>query len=340
MSSLDSAARVAALLVCVGTASGPMPPFDPMLLAMKGSLFVTRPALADYIADPAEKAALAGELFDHVGAGRIGIEIHQTLCPRGCRAGAPRPGVAPHHRFVDFRRSEETAMRVEPLTCHIGAELSRRQPGRRRRATTACSPRSGRAAAATQGAVPARPGHHPAPSTWPSPAALASWRTTRWSAATRSIPAWCASTSRPRQPAGALRERLPLRRHLARRAADGLRAALRGSPPVGGDTIWVNMARGLRRLPGRHQGPHRAACAPRHTIERTFGADYAAGEARRAGGPVPDGGAPGGAHPPGNRREGPVRQRLHHALRQLPHAGTTSATARTSRPARGNCCTT
>ncbi|KVC93323.1 quinone oxidoreductase [Burkholderia ubonensis] len=65
------------LMVCVGTASGPIPPFSPQLLAMKGSLYLTRPALADYIADPAEKAALAGELFDHVAAGRIRIEIHQ-----------------------------------------------------------------------------------------------------------------------------------------------------------------------------------------------------------------------------------------------------------------------
>ncbi|MET0660439.1 MAG: zinc-binding dehydrogenase, partial [Steroidobacteraceae bacterium] len=65
------------LMVCVGTASGPIPPFDPQLLAMKGSLFLTRPALADYIFDPAEKAALAAELFDHVGSGRIKIEINQ-----------------------------------------------------------------------------------------------------------------------------------------------------------------------------------------------------------------------------------------------------------------------
>jgi NADPH:quinone reductase-like Zn-dependent oxidoreductase len=74
--SLDSLKR-RGLLVCVGTASGPIPPFDPALLAVKGSLFVTRPALADYIADPAEKAELAGELFDHVGSGRIKIEINQ-----------------------------------------------------------------------------------------------------------------------------------------------------------------------------------------------------------------------------------------------------------------------
>jgi NADPH2:quinone reductase len=75
-SSLDSLRR-RGLMVCVGTASGPIPPFNPQLLAMKGSLYLTRPALADYIADPAEKSALAGELFDHVASGRIRIEINQ-----------------------------------------------------------------------------------------------------------------------------------------------------------------------------------------------------------------------------------------------------------------------
>jgi len=74
--SLDSLKR-RGLLVCVGTASGPIPPIDAMQLAIKGSLFVTRPALADYIADPAEKDALAAEIFGHVAAGRIKIEINQ-----------------------------------------------------------------------------------------------------------------------------------------------------------------------------------------------------------------------------------------------------------------------
>jgi NADPH:quinone reductase len=63
--------------VCVGTSSGTIPPFDPQLLAMKGSLFLTRPALADYIADPIEKALLANEMFDHVAHGRIKIDINQ-----------------------------------------------------------------------------------------------------------------------------------------------------------------------------------------------------------------------------------------------------------------------
>ncbi|MFI6309924.1 quinone oxidoreductase family protein [Nocardia fusca] len=65
------------LLVCFGTASGPVPPIDAMQLAVQGSLFVTRPALADYIADPAERAELAGELFGHVAEGRIRIEVNQ-----------------------------------------------------------------------------------------------------------------------------------------------------------------------------------------------------------------------------------------------------------------------
>lgn len=74
--SIDSLAR-RGLLVAFGTASGPIPPIDAMQLAVKGSLFVTRPALADYIAEPEERAELSRELFDHVSAGRIKIEINQ-----------------------------------------------------------------------------------------------------------------------------------------------------------------------------------------------------------------------------------------------------------------------
>lgn len=76
MSSLDSLKR-RGLMVCVGTASGKIPPFDPAILARKGSLYLTRPGLADYIADPQEKQELVDELFGHVSAGRIRIEINQ-----------------------------------------------------------------------------------------------------------------------------------------------------------------------------------------------------------------------------------------------------------------------
>lgn len=65
------------LMVCVGTASGVITDFNPQILARKGSLYLTRPALADYIFDPTEKAELAQEIFGHIAADRIRIEINQ-----------------------------------------------------------------------------------------------------------------------------------------------------------------------------------------------------------------------------------------------------------------------
>ena len=74
--SLKSLKRRGVLVGC-GTASGPFPPIDALQLAIQGSVYFTRPALADYIADPAERAELSNALFDHVSNGRIKIEINQ-----------------------------------------------------------------------------------------------------------------------------------------------------------------------------------------------------------------------------------------------------------------------
>ena len=74
--SLKSLKRRGVLVGC-GTASGPFPPIDALQLAIQGSVYFTRPALADYIADPSERAELANALFEHVAAGRIKIEINQ-----------------------------------------------------------------------------------------------------------------------------------------------------------------------------------------------------------------------------------------------------------------------
>lgn len=74
--SLKSLRRRGVLVGC-GTASGPFPPIDALQLAIQGSVYFTRPALADYIADPSERAELATALFDHVASGRIKIEINQ-----------------------------------------------------------------------------------------------------------------------------------------------------------------------------------------------------------------------------------------------------------------------
>ena len=74
--SLKSLKRRGVLVGC-GTASGPFPPIDALQMAIQGSVYFTRPALADYIADPAERAELADALFRHVADGSIKIEINQ-----------------------------------------------------------------------------------------------------------------------------------------------------------------------------------------------------------------------------------------------------------------------
>jgi NADPH2:quinone reductase len=75
--SLDSL-RPLGMMVSYGNASGPVPPFAPLELARRGSLFFTRPALFDYIARRAELDRAARELFDVIGRGAVRIEIGQT----------------------------------------------------------------------------------------------------------------------------------------------------------------------------------------------------------------------------------------------------------------------
>lgn len=70
MATLDSLAPLG-MFVSFGNASGPVPPFDGALLAQKGSLYFTRPTLANYVTTPAELDAGAGELFDLIARGVI-----------------------------------------------------------------------------------------------------------------------------------------------------------------------------------------------------------------------------------------------------------------------------
>lgn len=65
------------LLVSFGNASGPVTGVDLGILTAKGSLYVTRPSLRDYVATRAELEASAKALFDVVEKGAVKIEIHQ-----------------------------------------------------------------------------------------------------------------------------------------------------------------------------------------------------------------------------------------------------------------------
>jgi NADPH2:quinone reductase len=65
------------LLVSFGNASGPVPPVDLGLLAQHGSLYITRPTLATYIAQRSDLETAAKELFDMVLSGNVKIDVNQ-----------------------------------------------------------------------------------------------------------------------------------------------------------------------------------------------------------------------------------------------------------------------
>ncbi len=74
--SLDSLAPKG-LMVSYGQASGPIPAFDLRELAKRGSLFITRPGLMDYVSEEATYQRAAGELFRLMGEGVIKVRAAQ-----------------------------------------------------------------------------------------------------------------------------------------------------------------------------------------------------------------------------------------------------------------------
>lgn len=67
------------MMALFGQSSGPVEPFDPGLLAQKGSLFLTRPSLAHYAATREELLWRAGELFDWIRSGTVKLRIDKTF---------------------------------------------------------------------------------------------------------------------------------------------------------------------------------------------------------------------------------------------------------------------
>jgi NADPH2:quinone reductase len=65
-------------LVLFGQSSGAVPPLDPQVLNAKGSLFLTRPTLAHYIATRDELLWRAGDLFRWIAAGELNVRVAAT----------------------------------------------------------------------------------------------------------------------------------------------------------------------------------------------------------------------------------------------------------------------
>jgi NADPH2:quinone reductase len=83
-------------LVLFGTSSGPVPPFDPALLGVKGSLFLTRPGLNRYTATREEILARAADLFAWLAAGELKLRISRVL---------PLSDAVAAHRELEGRRT-------------------------------------------------------------------------------------------------------------------------------------------------------------------------------------------------------------------------------------------
>jgi NADPH2:quinone reductase len=71
--------RSRGMLVSFGNASGPVPPFAPLLLSRKGSLFLTRPTLKDYYSESNEFREGCDAVFDAVLSGTVSVPVLQTV---------------------------------------------------------------------------------------------------------------------------------------------------------------------------------------------------------------------------------------------------------------------
>jgi NADPH:quinone reductase len=67
------------MLVLFGQSSGPVPPFDPSLLASKGSLFLTRPSLIQYASTRQELLRRASEVLSWVASGDLKVRSEKTF---------------------------------------------------------------------------------------------------------------------------------------------------------------------------------------------------------------------------------------------------------------------
>ncbi len=86
--------RPMGLMVTFGNASGLVPPFDVAVLGKKGSLFLTRPTVFNYIAKREDLERGAAELFEAIGTGRIRVDVTRTF---------PLAEAAEAHRALEAR---------------------------------------------------------------------------------------------------------------------------------------------------------------------------------------------------------------------------------------------
>ena len=100
--SLDSLAPLG-MMVTYGNASGPVPPFSPLELSKRGSLFLTRPSLFAYIAKRSDLDAMARDLFKAVSSRKVKIVVGQRY---------PLRDVAKAHGDLEGRRTTGSSVLI------------------------------------------------------------------------------------------------------------------------------------------------------------------------------------------------------------------------------------
>jgi len=100
--SLDCLAPLG-MFVSYGNASGPVPPFDMLLLAQKGSLFATRPTLMNYTARREDLEAMSRELFDLAVSGKIHVDARHSYALRDA---------AQAHRDLEGRKTSGSVILI------------------------------------------------------------------------------------------------------------------------------------------------------------------------------------------------------------------------------------
>jgi NADPH2:quinone reductase len=100
--SLDSLAP-RGMLVSFGNASGKPDPLDLLTLSNKGSLYVTRPKLFDYVASRDELLASATALFEKLRSGAVRVRVHERF---------PLERAADAHRLLESRKTSGSVVLV------------------------------------------------------------------------------------------------------------------------------------------------------------------------------------------------------------------------------------
>jgi NADPH2:quinone reductase len=84
------------MMVAFGQSSGAVQPVDPLVLSQRGSLFLTRPTLANYTSTRDELQWRAGDILGWIATGKVRVRIDRTY---------PLSEAAHAHRDLEGRKT-------------------------------------------------------------------------------------------------------------------------------------------------------------------------------------------------------------------------------------------